>query len=41
MPIGLGSDALASYAFHLEIDGIAKAQFKSVEEILLAIYQQK
>lgn len=31
MPIGIGSDALAAYAFHVEIDGISKAQFKSVE----------
>ncbi len=31
MPIGIGNDALASYAFHVEIDGLAKAQFKSVE----------
>lgn len=30
MPLGIGDDALAAYAFHLEIDGISKAWFKKV-----------
>ena len=37
MPIGLNADPIATYAFHVEIQGITIAQFKEVDGLSITI----